>query len=98
VVLVPSTDLITLARMGRGQQMLGSTVAFLLPSGWPSPVSGAFIFDWGEWGDAAALARNLFAGLRELDATGAETIVVPLPPEGALYDAIRDRLMKAARE
>jgi L-threonylcarbamoyladenylate synthase len=98
VMLVPSTDLITLARAGGRQQQLGSTIAFLLPSGWPSPLSGAFVFDWGDWGDPAELARNLFAGLRELDATGAETIVVPLPPPGALYDAIRDRLMKAARE
>jgi L-threonylcarbamoyladenylate synthase len=98
VMLVPSTDLITLAKAGRTQQMPGSTIAFLLPSGWPSPLSGAFVFDWGDWSDPAALARNLFAGLRELDATGAETIVVPLPPPGELYDAIRDRLMKAARE
>ena len=98
VVLVPSTDFISLAKAGARQQALGSTVAFLLPSGWPSPVSGAFVFNWGEWGDPAALARNLFAGLRELDATGAETILVPLPPPGELYDAIRDRLMKAARE
>ena len=98
VMLVASTDLITLASAGGWQQMLGSTIAFLLPSGWPSPLSGAFVFDWGDWGDPAALARNLFAGLRELDATGAETIVVPLPPPGELYDAIRDRLMKAARD
>jgi L-threonylcarbamoyladenylate synthase len=98
VVLIPSTDLVTLANAGATQQLLGSMVAFLLPSGWPSPLSGAFVFDWGEWNDPAELARNLFAGLRELDATGAETIVVPLPPPGDLYDAIRDRLMKAARE
>jgi L-threonylcarbamoyladenylate synthase len=98
VMLVASTDLITLAQAGGRQQMLGSTIAFLLPSGWRSPLSGAFVFDWGDWSDPAALARNLFAGLRELDATGAETIVVPLPPPGDLYDAIRDRLMKAARE
>lgn len=98
VMLMPSTDLVTLASAGGWQQMVGSTVAFLLPSGWPSPLSGAFVFDWGDWDDPAALARNLFAGLRELDATGAEAIVVPLPPPGELYDAIRDRLMKAARD
>lgn len=98
VILVPSTDLSTLANAGDRQQQLGSTIAFLLPSGWPSPFSGASVYDWGDWRDSAALARNLFAGLRELDATGADTIVVPLPPPGNLYDAIRDRLMKAARE
>jgi L-threonylcarbamoyladenylate synthase len=98
VLLVASTDLITLANAAARQQQLGDTVAFLLPSGWRSPISGAFAFDWGDWGDPQALARNLFAGLRELDATGAETIIVPLPPPGELYDAIRDRLMKSARE
>jgi L-threonylcarbamoyladenylate synthase len=63
VVLIPSTDLITLAKVAGTQQRSGSMVAFLLPSGWPSPVSGAFVFDWGEWNDPAELARNLFAGL-----------------------------------
>lgn len=98
LVLVPSTDLITIRNAaGRAQQLAG-TVAFLLPTGWPLPISGAFVFSWGDWSDPNALAQNLFAGLRELDATGADIIVVPLPPPGGVYDAIRDRLMKAARE
>jgi L-threonylcarbamoyladenylate synthase len=98
LVLVPSTDLITLARAAAAEQQLGSSVGFLLPSGWPSPLSGAFVFPWGDWGDPQALAQNLFAGLRDLDAAGVDLIVVPLPPPGGLYDAIRDRLLKAARE
>lgn len=98
LALVPSTDIITLARVAGSAQQVGSSVAFLLPTGWPSPLEGAFVFHWGDWGDPKALAQNLFAGLRELDATGADLIVVPLPPPGGLYDAIRDRLLKAARE
>jgi L-threonylcarbamoyladenylate synthase len=96
--LVPSTDPTGLAHWADVEQDLGSTVAFLLPTGWPSPLSGGLVFDWGDWSDPAALARNLFAGLRELDAAGADLIVAPLPPPGGLYDAIRDRLLKAARE
>jgi L-threonylcarbamoyladenylate synthase len=98
MLLVPSADLITLSRAAAAAQRMGGSIGFLLPTGWPSPLSGAFVFHWGDWGDPKALAQNLFAGLRELDATGADLIVVPLPPPGGLYDAIRDRLLKAARE
>jgi L-threonylcarbamoyladenylate synthase len=98
VVLVPSTDLITLSRAAAAEQRLRGSVGFLLPSGWPSPLSGTFVFPWGDWGDPQALAQNLFAGLRDLDATGVDLIIVPFPPPGGLYDAIRDRLLKAARE
>ena len=44
------------------------------------------------------LAATLFAGLRALDGRGVNHIVCPLPAPGGVYDAIRDRLMKAARE
>ena len=47
-------------------------------------------------GDPAEAARNLFAMLRELDASGAKGIaVMPIPPEG-LGEAVRDRLRRAA--
>jgi len=53
-------------------------------------------FDLSPTGDLAEAASNLFAFLRALDATGAETIAVaPIPPEG-LGEAIRDRLARAA--
>lgn len=96
VVLVETTGPITLAHTAA--QEPGEPIGFLLPTGWPSPHSGAFVFDWGDWGDPQALAQNLFAGLRKLDATGVDRIVAPLPPAGTGYDAIRDRLLKAARE
>lgn len=46
--------------------------------------------------DAAAAAQELFAVLRELDATGVRLIWVETPPEGAEWDGVRDRLQRAA--
>ena len=63
----------------------------------PVPPPGAIVVTWGRWGEWDHLARTLFAGLRALDAAGAEAIVCPLPPEEGLGLAIRDRLQKAAR-
>ncbi len=54
------------------------------------------IYRWAEWTDSAALAARLFAGLRELDARGAEVIVCPVPAAEGIGDAVRDRLFKAA--
>jgi L-threonylcarbamoyladenylate synthase len=65
-------------------------------AGCVAPVTGALVFPWGRWGHWDSLARGLFAGLRQLDAAGAEAIVCPLPPEEGLGLAIRDRLVKAA--
>lgn len=46
--------------------------------------------------DAAACAQELFAVLRELDATGVKLIWVETPPEGSEWDGVRDRLQRAA--
>jgi L-threonylcarbamoyladenylate synthase len=46
--------------------------------------------------DAAAAAQELFAVLRELDATGVRLIWVEAPPEGPEWDGVRDRLNRAA--
>jgi L-threonylcarbamoyladenylate synthase len=46
--------------------------------------------------DAAACAKELFAVLRALDATGVKLIWVETPPEGADWDGVRDRLQRAA--
>lgn len=46
--------------------------------------------------DAAACAQELFAVLRTLDATGVKLIWVETPPEGAVWDGVRDRLQRAA--
>jgi L-threonylcarbamoyladenylate synthase len=46
--------------------------------------------------DAAAVARQLFAVLRDFDAAGVRLIWVEAPPEGAEWDGVRDRLKRAA--
>ncbi len=49
-----------------------------------------------ELGDAAAVAHDLYATLRELDARGCTVIVATLPDEHGLGLAVADRLRKAA--
>ncbi len=47
-------------------------------------------------GDAAAVAHELFAVLRELDAAGVSAIWVERPPAGPQWDGVLDRLRRAA--
>ncbi len=76
----------------------GRKIGVLLPSTWPLPEGFAGIhFAWGSWDDDQELAQRLFAGLRTLDAMGADVILCPLPGSAGLGAAIRDRLLKAAR-
>jgi L-threonylcarbamoyladenylate synthase len=75
----------------------GLKVGVMLPEGWEA-LGASFVYRWGPWSDGEALARRLFAGLRELDEAGAEVIVCPVPEMGGIGEAIRDRLRKAARE
>ena len=46
--------------------------------------------------DAAALARDLYRHLRALDRSDADLIVVAVPPVGPAWEAIHDRLRRAA--
>jgi len=46
--------------------------------------------------DAAETARQLFAVLRDFDAAGVKLIWVEAPPEAPEWDAVRDRLRRAA--
>ena len=46
--------------------------------------------------DASRSAQELFAVLRELDATDVRLIWVETPPADAAWDGVRDRLMRAA--
>lgn len=69
----------------------------MLPTGWAVAWAGS-TFAWGRWDDAASLAEGLYRGLRALDDMGVSTIYCPLPTgDGSLLEAIRDRLLKAAR-
>ena len=51
---------------------------------------------WRMPDDAAQAAHELFAVLRELDATGVTEILVERPPADAAWDGVRDRLQRAA--
>lgn len=46
--------------------------------------------------EAAAYAHDLYAALRALDANQADRIVVEAAPEGEAWEAVRDRLARAA--
>jgi len=74
-----------------------SKIGVLLPLDFGSALGGSIAFDWACFDDPETLAARLFAGLRSLDDAGVEVILAPLPPPGGLYDAIRDRLQKAAK-
>jgi L-threonylcarbamoyladenylate synthase len=54
------------------------------------------VLNLSETGDLVEAAANLFAHLRALDATGAETIAVAPIPSHGLGEAINDRLHRAA--
>jgi len=74
-----------------------ASVGVLLPNGWSLDHSAVLTEPWADWKNPAALAANLFAGLRALDDRGATLILCPLPEPAEATDAIRDRLIKAAR-
>lgn len=46
--------------------------------------------------DASGAAHELFAALRDLDATGVKLIWVESPPDDPAWDGVRDRLQRAA--
>jgi len=69
---------------------------------WPSdlapPSVPAIVFNWGRWSAPEEMARDLYAGLRELDARGCSVVLCPVPSGDGIRVAIRDRLLKAARK
>ena len=76
----------------------GRRVGVLLPADWRvRETEGLVVVRWGRWKDGAELAAGLFAGLRALEERGVEVMVCPLPEPGGVRDALRDRLMKAAK-
>jgi L-threonylcarbamoyladenylate synthase len=83
---------------GREKTCLGVMLAknFLDPAA-VEFASDTVVFDWGDWGNLPELAHRLFAGLRQLDATGVDLIICPLPGPTGIGAAIQDRLLKAAR-
>jgi L-threonylcarbamoyladenylate synthase len=72
-------------------------IGLMLPAEFTSPVRKAIVFPWGRWTVPEELARNLYAGLRALDAQRCTVIICPVPPGEGIGAATRDRLIKAAR-
>jgi L-threonylcarbamoyladenylate synthase len=75
----------------------GQRVGIMMPAEVPFSMTGAIPHLWGRWTKPEELARELYAGLRALDAEGCTVILCPLPPAEGIGVAIRDRLRKAAR-
>jgi L-threonylcarbamoyladenylate synthase len=46
--------------------------------------------------DVAGMARELYAALRDLDASGVDVVIAALPPAAGLGEAVGDRLRRAA--
>jgi L-threonylcarbamoyladenylate synthase len=72
-------------------------IGLMLPAEFTSPIRKAVVFSWGRWTVPEELARNLYAGLRALDAQGCTVILCPVPPGEGIGAATRDRLIKATR-
>jgi L-threonylcarbamoyladenylate synthase len=73
----------------------GERVGVMLPAE-IAPPAGTRVFAWGRWDELEVLARELYAGLRALDAQGCTVIICPVPRGEGMGAAIRDRLRKAA--
>jgi L-threonylcarbamoyladenylate synthase len=72
-------------------------IGVMLPQNWTIHHHHVEVFRWNSFDDSAALAKTLFAGLRDLDHRGVTVILCPVPPSDGLGMAIRDRLEKAAK-
>jgi L-threonylcarbamoyladenylate synthase len=73
----------------------GERVGVMLPADIAGLNLGAVEFKWGRWAAPEEMARELYAGLRALDAAGCTVIVCPVPQGEGIGAAIRDRLKKA---
>ena len=79
------------------KEISGQRVGVMLPAGLRVERPGLVVYPWGNWDAPEELARNLYAGLRALDAEGCHTILCPVPPADGVGSAIRDRLLKASQ-
>jgi len=76
-------------RAGQGDRVVGVYSRFV-------PEAAAGWFHRVMPSDAAAVAHELFAVLREFDAAGVSAIWVERPPSDPEWDGVRDRLSRAA--
>ena len=91
----PAEISLQLAEADKGHPI--DTLGIMLPGdiALPDGLAAVKVFPWAQWSDPKELARDLYAGLRELDALGCTTILCPLPFTEGIGAAIRDRLIKA---
>lgn len=78
------------------QQESGAVVGVLASEEERASFPGAKLVIYGQRDDLAALGRQLFAALRELDALGVDVILVRASEQAGLGTAVWDRLMRAA--
>lgn len=99
VVVEATQDKLAAELEKAAQQHRGERAGVMLPAGVaaPSAIPAERVYRWGRWNVPEEMARELYAGLRALDAEGCTVILCPLPPEAGIGAAIRDRLRKAAR-
>ncbi|TGW15450.1 threonylcarbamoyl-AMP synthase [bacterium NHP-B] len=73
----------------------GEGVLSFGPQAWPE---ASWVFNLSPRGDSQEAAARLFEGLHELDQSPCRAIAVAtLPREGGVYEALWDRLVRAAR-
>jgi L-threonylcarbamoyladenylate synthase len=74
----------------------GARVAVLAPgsafAAWPALPARAYRLP----DDAAGMARELYAALRDLDTAEIDVVIAALPPAAGLGEAVADRLRRAA--
>jgi L-threonylcarbamoyladenylate synthase len=84
------------ARLGEAvMRWPGERMGVMLPAEVGGLSLGAVEYAWGRWVAPVEMARELYAGLRALDAAGCTMIVCPVPQAEGIGAAIRDRLGKA---
>jgi L-threonylcarbamoyladenylate synthase len=91
----PSTPLALLDRLALEARLAQGGRVAVLAFGGPAP--GVAPLAWiVAPGDAARYAHDLYANLRRLDASGASRILVEAPPGSPAWEAVNDRLRRAA--
>jgi len=95
VLIEGGLDELSAKLAGAVQDLPEDQVGVMLPAEVAAPAGAAAVYAWGRWSAPEEMARELYAGLRALDAAGCSVILCPLPPAQGIGAAIRDRLFKA---
>jgi L-threonylcarbamoyladenylate synthase len=90
----PATPLRLVTRASLADAVRGPATAVLAQGAAPADYRGPLWLDAGA--AAARYAHDLYANLRRLDHVAAATIVVETVPDGIEWEAVRDRLARAA--